>query len=147
MHNCAFSLAWMNRADWAVPTVTGVFSVRGLQILGFNLLHFQKNFLKRSNRLSARDGSSSGWHVSWILNGSAGLAHKFCNRIEGIPSWANCSDQTAMAKYLETEILAKLKSHHSHQGLIPSKIAKKDAPQALFLHPEKFPNILRDVEW
>ena len=146
MPNFAYSLAWMNPRDWAVPTVTGFFR-EGLADIGFQPTALSKNFLKRSNRLSARDGSSPGWHVSWILNGSAGLAHKFCNRIEGIPSWANCSDQTAMAKYLETEILAKLKSHHSHQGLIPSKIAKKDAPQALFLHPEKFPNILRDVEW
>ena len=106
-----------------------------------------ENIISRPNRISARDSSSPGWHVAWTLNGAVGLAQKHCNHIEGIPSWANCSDKAAMAKYLENEVLAKLKSHHSEQGLIPSKIAKEDVPQALILHPEKFPSILRDVQW
>ena len=134
--------------DWEHPTVTGFFSEADPKTSPLQTATLSgKNIVSRPNWLRARDGSSPGWHFSWILNGAVGLAHKYCVRVEGIPDWAKCDDKAAFVKYLETEILAKLQSHHSGHGLIPSNMAKEDVPQALILHPEKFPSILRDVQW
>jgi len=148
MANFIYSVAWTN-GDWGLPTTAAFFSeVQDPPTAPTASAAFFESgsVWTRPNMLSARDGSVLGWHFGWILNGSAGLAHKIFIHVEGFPDWAKgFRNEAALATFLETSFYAN--PDHYDPQIYPSKLGKTDLPQALVSHPEEFPNILRDVKW
>ena len=161
MGNFYFSLAWTD-GDWMLPTTVGFFievpsTPPPPRLLESDanpshdatLVHIPKSqsIWSKPNALSRRDGRLHAWHCAWTLNGPAGLAHKIFIRIAGIPWWAKncCSDEATLAKFIGSGFYDKVSSYDPN--IHPSKLSKEDLPPALLRHPEKFPNILRGVNW
>eukprot|EP00435_Cladocopium_sp_Y103_P048388 s963_g14.t1 len=158
MGNFYFSLAWIT-GDWTGPTTAGFFSdgpsptaVPTLLESDANASHYpnmptlkSQDIWQRPNMLTRRDGRFPGWHVSWTLNGSAGLAHKFFIHWEGMPDWAKFPDEASLTKFLDSGFYENANSYE--HGIHPSRLSKEDMPQAVIRHPEKFPTILRGVKF
>eukprot|EP00435_Cladocopium_sp_Y103_P016387 s2931_g4.t1 len=144
MTDLAYSVAWLRTpGQLAFPTTIGFVSEGGALA---GSLAGDNGFLHWEHELSAVDGSHIAWHFSFMLNGPAALAHKIFIRVEGRPNFAKeFRTEADLAAFLENNFYADPSRHDPE--LVPSKLGKKDLPQALAQHPEKFPSILRDVKW
>ena len=148
MGNFYYSMAWTS-GDWNNPTSVVFFNEVKDAHSGSFLMKKHQEIWVRPNRLRARDGSPTGWHVSWTLNGSAGLAHKIfiresTLRTEPLPDWAKgYSTEAALAKFLDESFYGC--PAHYDRNIYPSKLGLKDLPSALVDYPEKFPSILRNM--
>jgi len=99
----------------------------------------------KPNLLSLKHGmGQSGWHFSWTLNGTQGLARKVFIHVEGFPTWARgFADEAALAKFLDESFYADIQKYD--RRVFPSRLGKETLPRALSEHPEEFPTILRGV--
>ena len=155
MANLYYNVGWTNGdGDWYLPTTAAFISEikdiedgrpegRGQEAL------LESNFSSiwtKPNLLRARDGSLTGWHFSWMLNGPAGLAHKIFVRTPGFPDWAKpySKDEATLAKFIEDSFYAD--PHKYDLTIRPSNLEKDDLPRALFEHPELFPSILHGMD-
>ena len=143
-----YSMAW-NNGDWWLPTTFAFFkeirrTQKSQQDSAAPSFLEVRSVWTRPNLLSARDGSLTGWHVGWTLNGSAGLAHKIYIHVEGFPDWAKgFQNEAALAKFLDTSFYANPSKYDTR--VYEARLQRKDVPQAFVIHPEKFPTIMRDV--
>ena len=145
MGNFMFSLAWTT-GEWGGCTTAGFFSEGPAEFMyPTATLSSSESYVKRPHKLGARDGRLLGWHVSWTLNGSKGLAHKIFIHVEGRSKWAEYPDEASLEKFLDGGFYTKVNSYEP--TIHPSELSKEDVPQALIQHPEKFPNILRGIKW
>ena len=143
MKDLSYSVAWSRgsgKSDY--PTTIGFVSEGGAVK---NNLAGNQGFVHWDNELSAMDGSHVVWHFSFMLNGSAALAHKFFIRVERHPAYAKRFHTEAdLATSIENTFYANPSLHDPE--LHPSSVGKNDLPQALSEHPEKFPSMLHDVK-
>lgn len=143
MADLVYSVAWTT-GNVSFGTTFGFFSEGG----ALALLSSERTdgFLHWDHDLSAVDGSHVAWHFSFMLNGPTALAHKIFIRTESRPDFAKeFRSEDDLATFIASSFYAD-PSHHDH-SIFPSKLGKKDLPQALVQHPEKFPGILRNVQW
>ena len=142
MKDLSYSVAWSRLSGYSdYPTTMGFVGEGGAVK---NNLGSQQGFVHWDNELSAVDGSHVAWHFSFMLNGSAALAHKLFIRVEGKPPYAQRFQTEAdLAAFIESDFYADPSRHDPE--LHPSHVGKKDLPQALSEHPEKFPSILHNV--
>jgi len=143
MADLIYSVAWTT-GNVSFGTTFGFFNEGGA-LAGAGFVR-DEGFLHWDHELSAVDGSHVAWHFSFMLNGPAALAHKIFIRTESRPDFAkDFRTEDDLATFIASSFYAD-PSHHDH-SIFPSKLGKKDLPQALVQHPEKFPSILRNVKW
>ena len=86
--------------------------------------------------INAVDGRHVAWHISFMLNGSAALAHKLFIRVEGLPAYAKrFHAETDLATFIENTFYANPSPHDPE--LHPSNVGKNDLPQALSQSTQK----------
>jgi len=143
MKDLTYSVAWSRLSGFSdYPTTVGFMSEHEGEV---PKLARDLGFIDRPNELSAMDGSHVAWHFSFMLNSSA-LAHKLFIRVEGRFHYAQGFQTEAdLATFIENTFYSDPSRHDPE--IHPSNVGKKDLPQALSEHPEKFPNILRNVTW
>ena len=150
MANLYYSAGWTN-GNLQFSTTAAYFSESPLQnTTGGTGTSKASMFLAQSiwtkpNLLSLKHGlGQSGWHFSWTLNGTQGLARKIFIHVEGFPTWARgFADEAALAKFLDESFYADIQKYD--RRVFPSRLGKETLPRALSEHPEEFPTILRGV--
>ncbi|CAE7505917.1 unnamed protein product [Symbiodinium sp. CCMP2456] len=149
-----YGLAW-NNGHWK-PSTPVVFFRQVLEgnlffnkdkpLVGPAALLDMSSVHKPPNLLRARDQRPIGWHVTWSLDGAAGVAHKNFLSAGGVRPWfSQFHDEDSLRHFVETEFYAD-PSKYQHD-IHRSQLRKKDVPQVLVEHPELFPNILRDFHF
>lgn len=147
-----YGLAW-NTGHWQHSTP--VFFFRQLwegnlffrkNLVGPAVLLDMSSTYNPPNLLRARDQRPIGWHVTWSLDGAAGVAHKNFLSAGGVRPWfSQFHDEDSLRHFLETEFYANPSKYQHH--IQRSRLRKKDVPQVLIEHPELFPNVLRDFHF
>eukprot|EP00434_Breviolum_minutum_P024653 symbB.v1.2.021772.t1/scaffold1821.1/size219240/11 len=148
MANLYYSAGWTN-GNLQLSTTAAYFSESPLQDsagTGTSASMFlAQSIWTKPNLLSLKHGmGQSGWHFSWTLNGTQGLARKIFIHVEGFPTWARgFADEAALAKFLDESFYADIQKYD--RRVFPSRLGKDTLPRALSEHPEEFPTILRGV--
>lgn len=149
MANLYYSAGWTN-GNLQLSTTAAYFSESPLQNTAGGTGTSASIFLAQSvwakpNLLSLKHGmGQSGWHFSWTLNGTQGLARKVFIHVEGFPTWARgFADEAALARFLDESFYADIQKYD--RRVFPSRLGKETLPRALSEHPEEFPTILRGV--
>lgn len=152
-----YSLAWRNGMWPFSSVITSIDQLRAeanatgdfrrlSSVSLLDLRHTTSNWRTRPYTLRLKHSATTGWHVSFAMDGSKGMAHKVFNRIEGRPDWAApYKTEAELARFLEDEFLLDPRKYDRTVGRTVD-FQHQDLPLAVLEHPEAFPAILRGVQ-
>lgn len=106
----------------------------------------------KSKYIYSRDDSiiclsgQAGWHLSWMLDGAEGIAHKIMRgRVESMPSWAapHANSEEHLANFLHYVFLPNPDMYDKQ--VQRTHLSARDLPEVMLEDPEKYKALLGEA--